>query len=290
MEVHYNQCMIIYNPPSPVEGAPNLSKGKAVFDVTRNIVSDIILTSKYAEDQAILDLMEIHDSSYVHDVFLGTKPNGYGIDNPKVNDHSAHSCVIMRDAAITALAAAHAGIPSPVFAPVSGFHHSGYAYGGGYCTFNGLVLAADAVRKKIIGANVLIIDGDGHWGDGTDDLITIGGRDWLHQCSLDKGSTGGDAGKSFAALRHALGLKQWDAVLYQAGADSHEDDPYMAGYLNDDEWKYRDEIIFKYCFDNEVPCVFNLAGGYNGTKTILLHTSTVSTARRVYGESSRNLL
>lgn len=280
--------MIIYEPPTPVEGAPNLTKGRSVFDVTYNENGDQLFKCPYPrnKDMVISALSKVHDPKYVKSIFNGVCPNGYGVNNQKMNDHSAHSCLILRDAARSVRYAA--SINAPIFAPVSGFHHSGYAYGGGYCTFNGLVLAADAFRY-VHGhsTNVLIIDGDGHFGDGTADLIAHGSRDWLTQCSLDKSSVGGDALRSLRLAREALAAKNWDLVLYQAGADSHIDDPYMSGYLNDEEWKARDEIVFGHCAKNRIPCVFNLAGGYNGSKTILLHTSTVTTARQVYGEPKR---
>lgn len=56
-------------------------------------------------------------------------------------------------------------------APCSGFHHAGYDFAGGYCTFNGLMvtaavlLAEDKVRK------IGILDCDQHWGNGTQDII-----------------------------------------------------------------------------------------------------------------------
>ena len=280
--------MIIYEPPTPVEGAPNLTKGKSVFDVAYNYNGDTLITCPYPRDRdlVISMLSKVHDPRYVTSIFNGICANGYGLDNPKVNDHSAHSCLILRDAVLVARHAAKIG--DVVFAPVSGFHHSGYAYGGGYCTFNGLVMAAEAFKySNGRTASVLIIDGDGHFGDGTADLIAHGSRHWLRQCSLDKGTVGGDSLRSLRLTREALLSKNWDLVLYQAGADSHIDDPYMSGYLNDEEWKARDEIVFGHCAKNKIPCVFNLAGGYNGSKTISLHTSTVSTARQVYGEPKR---
>jgi acetoin utilization deacetylase AcuC-like enzyme len=211
----------------------------------------------------------------------GAEFNGYGSKDDGQNVHSVLSCAVMGEAALIAV---RNSAKNPVFAPVSGFHHSGYQTAAGYCTFNGLVMAAQAVRDIKPDALVLIVDGDGHYGDGTAEFIESRGYDWLHQCSLDKGTVGGSTRVAQHSLRKALTAKKWDLVIYQAGADSHIDDPYYSGYLTDAEWRLRDVTVFEYCKLSKTPMIWNLAGGYNGSKTLLLHTSTVSTARMIYGE------
>jgi len=279
--------MIIYKPPHRVEGAPNLSKGIDVFSVTANMAHDKIITIDPAEEPVIGETIEllraIHGEKYVNAILAGTELNGYGSRDSGENFHSVFSCAIMRDAALTALR----DPKTPVFAPVSGFHHAGYGYCGGYCTFNGLILAAMAVYEKKPDAKILIIDGDGHFGDGTADLINKLGLDWLSHLSLSKSSVRGDYPIARGFTNTWLNRRKWDLVIYQAGADSHADDPYYSGYLTDGEWLARDAQIFGHCHDTETPIVFALAGGYNGSKTILLHSSTVSTTRSVYQEPAR---
>jgi acetoin utilization deacetylase AcuC-like enzyme len=171
-----------------------------------------------------------------------------------------------------------------VCAPVSGFHHAHYAHAEGYCTFNGLLVAVAAARLMGPVDNVLIIDGDGHYGNGTDDI--------LHRLAI-KGITNLTHWGLDATLRsltwhsqitEALSKHKWDLVLYQAGADAHMDDPYGEGYLNDDEWELRDRLVFSLCHARGLPLVFNLAGGYNvkDGKTLALHLQTVDTARAIY--------
>jgi acetoin utilization deacetylase AcuC-like enzyme len=286
----YNQCMIIFKPPHRVEGAPNLSKGMDVFSTAANMATDTIITldpsSEPIYEETELQLEAIHDKSYVKNVLSGDDVNGYGSSGLSAhteNMHSVLSCAIMHEAALMALK----NPATTVFAPVSGFHHAGYDYGGGYCTFNGLVLAAKAVRGLRPNAKVLIIDGDGHWGDGTDNLIDTLRLDWLENCALDKASVAGSYVACILNITTAFGHDEWDLVIYQAGADSHIDDPYYSGYLTDDQWDRRDAMVFKLCREKNIPIVFNLAGGYNGLKTISLHNRTVSMARRVYGEPPR---
>jgi acetoin utilization deacetylase AcuC-like enzyme len=277
--------MIIIEPPYAVDGAANLSKGQKVFDVVYNANGDTLITLDLSVEPIIGEtlgrLRAVHDRGYINRVWDGEEPNGYGVVGPAAyaaNVHSVHSCAIMREAARLVLKDPSA----PVFAPVSGFHHSGWNFGGGYCTFNGLVLAAREFKFARPDAKVLIIDGDGHFGDGTQNIIEHLDLKWLDQCSLDKYTVGGDSLVANKILLSFLRNETWDFVIYQAGADSHKDDPYQAGYLTDAEWQYRDRIVFEHCKDNKIPLVFCLAGGYNAGKTILLHSDTVTTARKVY--------
>ena len=267
--------MIIFKPPLPVVGAPNLNKGIRVFDCVvkeRDTVLDLMGSDL---NQTIEELSELHSQEMVQGIMAGKRMNGYANTDDASNQHSLLSCKILKSAAIGAFENSCA-----VFAPVSGFHHSGYRFCEGYCTFNGLVLAASAVREMKHDAQVLVIDGDGHFGNGTQDFIDKG-LGWLDNCTLSKGSVNGRHDKAMSKIKEHLEDREWDLIIYQAGADSHRLDPYQAGYLNDDEWVERDRMIFEFCKD-KIPLVFNLAGGYAGQKTIELHTSTVKTYREVY--------
>jgi acetoin utilization deacetylase AcuC-like enzyme len=66
----------------------------------------------------------------------------------------------------------------------SGLHHARRARGAGYCTFNGLVLAARAALDA--GARtVLILDLDAHCGGGTHDLTHADERTWQMDVSVN---------------------------------------------------------------------------------------------------------
>lgn len=277
--------MNIYLPPTAVVGAPNLSKGSDVFHGVKDSTDTVIETTQDDLVRAILTLDRVHNPKMVHDILEEREVNGYGTRSKAENLHSLHSVAI-----ICAAAERAAATGEPVFAPVSGFHHAGYAFCGGFCTFNGLVAAADRVKTARPEANVLIIDGDGHHGNGTVDLIQRNGRrDWLLNCDLSRDATKGDVDLAMDAIQHALALTPWDLVLYQAGADAHVADPYGEGYLSDVEWAQRDVLIFSECKKRDLPIVFNLAGGYNGKKTLSLHSRTFLSALQVYEPESARL-
>ena len=55
-----------------------------------------------------------------------------------------------------------------VCSPTSGFHHAEYGSAGGYCTFNGLMVTALALKDAGLVNRVAILDCDAHYGNGTD--------------------------------------------------------------------------------------------------------------------------
>ena len=94
-----------------------------------------------------------------------TCSNGFGNKSPEVAAALPWVAGSMVAATLTAL-----NNKTVTISPTSGAHHAHYRNGGGFCTFNFLVLAAlkahEAGAKK-----VGIIDLDCHYGDGTQDII-----------------------------------------------------------------------------------------------------------------------
>lgn len=225
------------------------------------------------------ELRRVHDKDYVHGVLEGVRHSGFSAPaSPVVLQHILASNGCMIHAVAVALGTGR-GLH---FVPVSGFHHAGHAQGGGYCTFNGLLAAvanARALGKKC--DNVLIIDGDAHYGNGTDDILATGLLPGV--VNLTHEAPDRDRRINRETWHHdieaALNRAPWDLVLYQAGADAHREDPYLAGYLDDGAWLDRDRLVFKWAEEHGVPCVWNLAGGY-GDLTLNLHKRTYSTALR----------
>jgi len=182
--------------------------------------------------------------------------------------------------------------------PTIGFHHAGYHDGGGFCTFNGLV--ATALELKALGLvdAVGILDMDQHYGDGTDDIIFRLDLSWVRHIS-----TGGNRNARQRMLEHGREMvvekfAAVDLLLYQAGADSHVDDP-LGGYLGTEQMRRRDADVFAACEGANIPLVWNLAGGYQrdasgGIAPVLgLHRNTMNECIRVYaaaGEQAASAL
>jgi acetoin utilization deacetylase AcuC-like enzyme len=82
------------------------------------------------------DLAKVHAGSYVDGMLSGRIANGFDTRDLATAQSLLYTNGIMLEAA----KAACEGVSS--CAPVSGFHHACYASAGGFCTFNGLALAA----------------------------------------------------------------------------------------------------------------------------------------------------
>ena len=232
------------------------------------------------------DLLAAHSDKYVDGVLAGATFNGFGNTSPEVNRSLLYSTASMNAATFHALSSGVACSAS------QGFHHAGWAYGGGYCTFNGLVIAAQRVLEYV--PSVLIIDGDAHYGDGTDDCLDALGGDRIK--NITRGS---QIGRN---IQGAWNDEMWEAwardlirasrpgiILYQAGADAWEEDPYQCGYLTKDGLYHRDLGVFRAAKKASIPIAWNLAGGYTEPmqKVIDIHLQTLRASDEVFYGSAR---
>ena len=147
----------------------------------------------------------------------------------------------------------------------SGLHHARRSHGGGFCTFNGLAMAAiDAIVNKYA-ENVLIIDFDAHYGDGTAELIAT----WRRIQQIDVSTNRIPSNASYMdTCRRALESvedEDFDLVLYNAGCDPHED-CRIGGLkgVTSHVLAERDRLVFDWCHERRAPVAFTLAGGYAG--------------------------
>lgn len=166
----------------------------------------------------------------------------------------------------------------------SGFHHAGYHSGGGFCTFNGLMIAAVMLLNqgyKKIG----ILDLDMHYGDGTDDIIRQLKlkKQMVHYTFGREGVIKGNAEAWLKKLPSVLkSFRGCDVILFQGGVDPHVDDP-LGGVLTTDQMRRRDAIVFENAKKLQIPVAFGLAGGYQKpiSKVLDLHLATAEECIRV---------
>ena len=107
-----------------------------------------------------------HDPEFVADILSGRRRNGFGNCSTAVAASLPLTSGAMLSAAREALKNRIGAI-----APCSGFHHAGYDFAGGYCTFNGLMVTAAVLLAEGSAHKVGILDFDQHWGNGTQDII-----------------------------------------------------------------------------------------------------------------------
>lgn len=205
------------------------------------------------------DLYLAHGENYVNRVLDCKSDNGFSNRLPIVAASLPYTSGAFVAAAREALRNGETAV-----APVSGFHHACHDHGGGYCTFNGLVVAAQVLKRDGLVNKVGILDFDQHYGNGTVDIIrhrNLGG--WLIQFTA--GAQYRSAGQAESFLERIPDLLEkfsdCDIILYQAGADPHIDDP-LGGWLTTAQLKRRDRIVFETCKKLGLPIAWNLAGGY----------------------------
>lgn len=206
------------------------------------------------------DLYRAHDASYVDAVLDLREPNGFDNHDAGVAASLPFTCGSLLAACRHALATG-----SHVCSPTSGFHHAHHGHGQGFCTFNGLMVAALALKAEGRVKTLAILDLDMHYGNGTEQIRHRLGSDWIvHRTQGEsfglRSQVGDGAEHYFAWLEEAIeACRQADLVIYQAGADPHVHDP-LGGLLTGQELAIRDHRVFK-AFQGQ-PLVWNLAGGY----------------------------
>lgn len=270
---------LVYDPRMSVEGVDSYSPSAGK---PRRFVELITSVDRYASlhesapvtPVTIEDLKRVHDPDYVDRIFAGREPNGFGNTDPRVPT----ACLWTIGSLVGAVeCAAEQADYYPVCSPSSGFHHAGYSDGGGFCTFNGLMVAAQLYLDKNPGHKVGIIDCDVHYGDGTADILR-------KLPDLAKHVVHHTSGKFFHEDAERLPFFHWlheaiedindqgcNVVIYQAGGDMHKDDP-LGGFLDDDDMAARDRIVFSRV---KAGVAWNLAGGYrtvNGEPAPVLRT------------------
>jgi acetoin utilization deacetylase AcuC-like enzyme len=182
----------------------------------------------------------------------------------------------------------------------SGLHHARAGHGSGFCTLNGLAIAARDVL--IQGAKrVLIIDLDAHGGGGTASLIEgVAGIEQIDVSvnGFDNYEDSGNArlvrssGETYIhdvkqLLASVVDPSLIDLVIYNAGMDPHEDCSTGGSTgITTDVLAQREKLVFEWAGQHGVPVSFVLAGGYSGRKLsrsqlVDLHRLTIQEAARV---------
>lgn len=200
-----------------------------------------------------------HAPADVDGVLAGKIANGFGNRKPQVAASLPFTGGSMLAPARQALANGQVAC-----APVSGFHHAGHAGGGGFCTFNGLMIAALALARAGRAARVGIRDLDQHWGDGTHGIIGRLGLDWVsHHSPGPEAPSAGDAARCLRRRPRIVGtFHDCDLLLYQAGADAHVDDPLGSWMTNEQlAERERERIVIEVAATIDVPVAWNPAGG-----------------------------
>lgn len=257
---------------SPSAGKPAL----AVADWQKHFPDDIAIHS--FEPATRDQLYTAHSKAYVDGVLDCTIGNGFDNKNPDIArslPYSVGSLVAATDFVLER----GKGV---AVSPTSGFHHACYESGGGFCTFNSLIVAAIHAIQSGYARRILILDFDQHYGNGTHDIINRLGLDFITHVTAQKSYSTADEAMAASDIMGSgiMQARRYDLVLYQAGADIHINDP-LGGLLTTAQMAKRDRNVIFGCAAWQMPLVVNLAGGYqrdlNGSiePVLALHRETV---------------
>jgi acetoin utilization deacetylase AcuC-like enzyme len=258
------------------------------------------------------DLLRVHTAAYLDAVRSGA-PRALAESQKFPWSPALWPSVLLTSGG--ALAASARALDDGVAAAIaSGFHHAHADHGEGFCTFNGLVVAAEALRAAGRLRTVAVLDLDLHYGNGTASLCKP--RPWLFNCSIYGNDywqnrayrdvenvrhadgpnhvsfalpNGSGRAELFAALEKGmaaiLASGRPDLVLYQAGADPYREDPYSPLDLDHDDLRERDRRVFAWARGEDLPLAWVLAGGYTPdvSKVVAVHLGTFDAAAAAYG-------
>lgn len=163
----------------------------------------------------------------------------------------------------------------------SGLHHARRDSGGGFCTFNGLALAAFAAYDEGC-RDVLILDLDAHCGGGTASIVE--GLPWVRHVDVatdefdrhDGSIVVTDRTAYLETVSRALPPGGAGLCIYNAGMDVVQGD---CGPLTHEDVCKRESMVFAWASKTGTPIAYALAGGYSDRGTLVpLHRTTILSA------------
>ena len=162
-----------------------------------------------------------------------------------------------------------------------GFHHAAAGWGGGFCVYADVPIAAKALHDEGKVGKVMVVDLDAHQGDGTASAI----QDWpwatiydLYQEDIfpdrkepedfphpvPAGLTGVEYLELVnTTLPAALDAARPDLLIYNAGSDPYAKDPLAKFQLTMGELAERDLTVVTMARERKIPVAMVLSGGYS---------------------------
>jgi acetoin utilization deacetylase AcuC-like enzyme len=271
----------------PLFYSPDYVLSGHAFDTTRKArwIAESMAQSALANIELIAprpltrqQVAEVHDLAYVSAVETGS-PRHLAESQGFPWDAELWPMVLASNggAVAAALAALGQGVAGSLS---SGLHHARRASGAGFCTFNGLALAAHAALEAGAGA-VLILDFDAHCGGGTASLtdedrrvrqidVSVNLFDHYLARTPNRLEIVRDGSEYLDAIGRGLDAAsrlqpRCELCIYNAGMDPYQG--CSTGGLHGvtrEILAQRERMVFDWCESRAVPIAFVMAGGYVG--------------------------
>lgn len=183
-----------------------------------------------------------------------------------------------------------------------GTHHAFSNRGEGFCMLNDQAIGARYLQKKGLAKKILIVDLDVHQGNGTaeifkDDTSVFtfsmhGKANYPFQkenSDLDIPLETGTEDKEFLTILHKtlpqlIKKQQPDFIYYLSGVDVLKSDKLGKLNLTIEGCAARDRFILQTCFDNTIPVMCSMGGGYSEDINIIVdaHANTFRLAQEIF--------
>jgi len=183
-----------------------------------------------------------------------------------------------------------------------GTHHAFSNRGEAFCMLNDQAIAAKYLQRKGLVKKVLIVDLDVHQGNGTAEIFRA-------DSSVFTFSMHGKSNYPFKKEKSDLDIalenevtdvfylqilkdvlprliqqEKPDFIFYLCGVDVLETDKLGKLSLTIEGCKERDRYVLQTCFDNEIPVMCSMGGGYSKeiNTIVTAHANTFRVAQEVY--------
>ena len=183
-----------------------------------------------------------------------------------------------------------------------GTHHAYTNRAEGFCLLNDQAIAASYLLRHNLVKKVLVIDLDVHQGNGTAQIFENDKRVFtfsMHgehnyplrkeKSDIDVGLPDGISGKDYLSLldEHLPQLLQDvnpDFIFYQSGVDILDTDKLGRLGVNIEDCKRRDEKVLRLAYENSVPVVACMGGGYSKEIKYIVeaHANTYRLAKDIW--------
>ena len=266
MKIFYNKQQAVR---SSFSDSPSAKKPRLVLQSWKQLGYPVEMMK--VRPLTVDELCFAHSPAYVRGIMNGSLKNGFDNKSKDI----AKSLLWTTGSFASAAAYAHQHRES-TFSPTSGFHHAYYDQANGFCTFNGLSIAAILLKKRFGAKRIGILDLDSHSGDGTEQTLQKTG----HEDLVEHYSLGYDKVDQYNNQEWLNNLSELirtrfqdcEVLFYQAGVDCHLDDPYVdRGHFTTEQIAERERIVYTTCRELGLPVVTNLAGGYQKPIEKVLH-------------------
>ena len=256
-----------------------------------------------APQATLEDLLLVHEAAYVTDILEGSlsadAQRRLGL--PWSPILAARAQAVVGGTIAAARTALRHGFSGQL---AGGTHHAHPGFGSGYCVFNDLAVAAQAVLATGEARRVAILDLDVHQGDGTaamlagdksPDVLTVSVHAEKNfpfrkvpsdlDIGLGDGTEDADYLNALGVVLSAIDDFMPDIVLYQAGVDPLASDTLGRLSLTHVGLAERDRTVLDYCRRRGTPVVIVPGGGYSRPidDTVRAYANTWKVAAKVFG-------